>query len=180
MRPSAQPFLGKLVLFAWEWKIISISKAEHLTSFWYRGRWNSIIAFIPVVARFGSLYVSGKLPAYPSPKPTLIFTSHLGQNVDLGEGYVGRPQPTPFKTASPPPRVFTRVIACLPVEHLPRRIQLITICQHFGECYWHLDLKINASAYRQHLKSHFWWTSATCLRGRYYMRAKAPLFPVTF
>ena len=37
MRPSAQPFLWKRVLFAWEWKIISISKAEHLTSFWYRG-----------------------------------------------------------------------------------------------------------------------------------------------
>ena len=37
MRPSAQPFLWKWVLFTWEWKIISISKAEHLTSFWYRG-----------------------------------------------------------------------------------------------------------------------------------------------
>ena len=37
MRPSAQPFLWKWVLFAWEWKIISISKAEHLTSFWNRG-----------------------------------------------------------------------------------------------------------------------------------------------
>ena len=37
MRPSAQPFLWKWVLFAWEWKIIYLSKAEHLTSFWYRG-----------------------------------------------------------------------------------------------------------------------------------------------
>ena len=37
MRPRAQPFLWKWVLFTWEWKIISISKAEHLTSFWYRG-----------------------------------------------------------------------------------------------------------------------------------------------
>ena len=37
MRPSAQPFLWKWVLFAWEWKIISISKAEDVTSFWYRG-----------------------------------------------------------------------------------------------------------------------------------------------
>ena len=37
MRPSVQPFLWKWVLFAWEWKIISISKAEYLTSFWYRG-----------------------------------------------------------------------------------------------------------------------------------------------
>ena len=36
-RPGAQPFLWKKVLFAWEWKIISISKAGHVTSFWYRG-----------------------------------------------------------------------------------------------------------------------------------------------
>ena len=34
----------------------------------------------------GSLYVSGKLPTYPSAKPTLTPTSHLGQNVVLGEG----------------------------------------------------------------------------------------------
>ena len=27
----------KWVLFAWEWKMISISKAEHLSSFWNRG-----------------------------------------------------------------------------------------------------------------------------------------------
>ena len=37
MRPSAQPFLWNWVLFAWEWTFISISKAEHLISFWYRG-----------------------------------------------------------------------------------------------------------------------------------------------
>jgi len=30
MRLGAQPFLWKWVLFAWEWKMISISKAEHL------------------------------------------------------------------------------------------------------------------------------------------------------
>ena len=37
MRLGAQPFLWKRVLFAWEWKMISISKAEHLPSFWDRG-----------------------------------------------------------------------------------------------------------------------------------------------
>ena len=37
MRPSAQPFLWKW----WEWKIISVSNAEHLNSFWYRGQGNS-------------------------------------------------------------------------------------------------------------------------------------------
>ena len=33
--------------------------------------------------------MSMKLPTYPSPKPTLTLTSHLGQNVALVEGYVG-------------------------------------------------------------------------------------------
>ena len=37
MRLGAQPFLWKWVLFAWERKMISISKAEHLPSFWNRG-----------------------------------------------------------------------------------------------------------------------------------------------
>ena len=37
MRRSGQPFSWKWVLFAREWKIIFISKAEHLTSFWHRG-----------------------------------------------------------------------------------------------------------------------------------------------
>ena len=37
----------------------------------------------------GSLYVTGKLPTYPSPKPTLTLTSNLGQNVSLGEEQVG-------------------------------------------------------------------------------------------
>ena len=31
-------------------------------------------------------YVSGKLPTYPSPKPTLTLTSNLGQNAGLGKG----------------------------------------------------------------------------------------------
>ena len=35
---------------------------------------------------FGSFNLSGKLPTYPSPKPTLILTSHLRQNVGLEEG----------------------------------------------------------------------------------------------
>ena len=34
----------------------------------------------------GSFYVSGKLPTYPSTKPTLTLSSYLGQNVGLGEG----------------------------------------------------------------------------------------------
>ena len=35
------------------------------------------------------IYVSGKVPSYPSPQPTLTFTSHFWQNVGLGEGEVG-------------------------------------------------------------------------------------------
>ena len=40
------------------------------------------------VKRVGSILfrVSGKLPTYPSPKPTLSLTSYLGQNVALGKG----------------------------------------------------------------------------------------------
>ena len=52
---------------------------------------------------YGSLCISGKLPSYPSPKPTLTFIQkfivlqqgyhharrHLGHNVGLGEGKVG-------------------------------------------------------------------------------------------
>ena len=34
---GAQPFLWKWVWLPWEWKMISISKAEHLPSFWNRG-----------------------------------------------------------------------------------------------------------------------------------------------
>ena len=37
MRLGAQPFSWKWVLFEWEWKLISISKAELLPSFWNRG-----------------------------------------------------------------------------------------------------------------------------------------------
>ena len=39
IRLGAQPFLWKWVFFAWEWKMISISKAEHLPSLWNRGPW---------------------------------------------------------------------------------------------------------------------------------------------
>ena len=36
--------------------------------------------------KFVPTWISGKLPTYPSPKSTLTLTSHLGQNVGLGEG----------------------------------------------------------------------------------------------
>ena len=71
LRPSAQPFLCKWVLSAWEWKIIPISKAEHLTSFWYSGTgirnglfvfsflwFILIIAIIPVPEKSSSIHSS--------------------------------------------------------------------------------------------------------------------------
>ena len=44
------------------------------------------VTFLHLFSGDGSLYVSGKLHTYPSPKPTLALTSHLEQNVGLGEG----------------------------------------------------------------------------------------------
>ena len=41
------------------------------------------VSFLPRVGFLGLLYLFGKLPTYPSPKPTLTRTSLLGQNVGL-------------------------------------------------------------------------------------------------
>ena len=38
---------------------------------------------------FGTSQVTGKLPTYPSPKPTFYFKSEVSVNVNLGEGQVG-------------------------------------------------------------------------------------------
>ena len=38
----------------------------------------------------GSLYISGNLSTYPSPKPTFCFKWEVNVNVGLGEGLVGR------------------------------------------------------------------------------------------
>ena len=66
MRKGAQPFLWKWVWFAWEWKMISISKAERLPSFWNRGpgtrKWP--INFLGIAQIFGNL----------------VFTHNEGQN----------------------------------------------------------------------------------------------------
>ena len=42
-----------------------------------------VVATAPGVS---NSFVSGKRPAYPSPKLTLTLTSHIGQNDGLGEG----------------------------------------------------------------------------------------------
>ena len=50
---------------------------------------NVFLAFVLYSRRlFGSLYLSGKLPTYPSPKPISTLTSQIGQNVGLGEEQV--------------------------------------------------------------------------------------------
>ena len=43
----------------------------------------------PAPKEMGSSYISGKLPTYPSPMPTLTLTSHSGQIVGLIRGGVG-------------------------------------------------------------------------------------------
>ena len=50
--------------------------------------WPSMLSVIvcPPYLKFGWLYVSGKPPTYPFPKPTSTLTSHLLQNFGLGEG----------------------------------------------------------------------------------------------
>ena len=45
------------------------------------------IYFLAPATQARSLYVSGKLPTYPSPKSSLTLTFHLGQNVGSGEGW---------------------------------------------------------------------------------------------
>ena len=53
------------------------------------GKSEKVIRLRKVAKIYGPLYVSGKLPTYPSPKPTLTLTSRLGQNVGSREGQVG-------------------------------------------------------------------------------------------
>ena len=64
MRLGAQPFLWKWVLFAWEWKMISVSKADHLHSFWNRGP-----------GELGNGLLTCIL--WPAKKPTVNCTPHL-------------------------------------------------------------------------------------------------------
>ena len=44
---------------------------------------------LPYLGHFRSLYVSGKLPTYPSPKPTFCPKWKISVNVGSQEGYVG-------------------------------------------------------------------------------------------
>ena len=60
MRLSAQPFLWKWVLFARDWKIISISKAEQLTSFWYRGPGELGSGLLIITIRYVEKLTNGK------------------------------------------------------------------------------------------------------------------------
>ena len=46
----------------------------------------SVEVHVEMSKGFGSFNLSGKLPTHPSPKPTVILTSHLRQNVGLEEG----------------------------------------------------------------------------------------------
>ena len=43
-----------------------------------RAKWSGRVTLLPRAGFLGLLYVFGKLPTYPSPKPTLTLTSHFG------------------------------------------------------------------------------------------------------
>ena len=85
--------ITNLVLYVWPAELLtktclSSCKQENtqkptITFFFYM---NGFAVHVCRHTKVGSLYVTGKLPTYPSPKLTLTLTSHLGQNVGLGEG----------------------------------------------------------------------------------------------
>ena len=58
--------------------------------------------------RRGSLYVSAKLPTYPSPRPTFCPKGDVSVNVGLGEGYVGSFQ----ETYNDPPIPGVQIVEC--------------------------------------------------------------------
>ena len=85
MRPSAQPFLWKWVLFAWEWKFILISKVERLTSFLFRGPGKRVSNWSVI---WDCTYMKGPNDAFrrilwariakkPRPQPDLVIYSYL-------------------------------------------------------------------------------------------------------
>ena len=47
---------------------------------------NGCVVDYPGARGFSQINVSGKLPIYPSLKPTLTLISYLGKNVAFGEG----------------------------------------------------------------------------------------------
>ena len=68
-----------------EWK----EKVPRLVLLFVKKEWNNMkhdFGLGLYGEKLGSFCVSGKLLTYPSPKPTLTLTSHLVQNVGLGEG----------------------------------------------------------------------------------------------
>ena len=70
------------------------SLIDHETGFWFISALKERFPFVTVRSSLQSLTELSwgiikrfwKLPTYPSPNPTLKLTSHLGQNVGLGEG----------------------------------------------------------------------------------------------
>ena len=68
----------KTQVLAWKsWNVAGIEKKTKKSSL---SKGQAALTFC------GSLYISGKLPTYPSPKPTLTLTSHLKENVGGGVG----------------------------------------------------------------------------------------------
>ena len=71
------------------WPAVLLGQSNLEVSFFQGNHWwhcGIDGCFLMLPAYTASLYVSGKLPTYPSPKLTLTLTAHLGQNICLGEG----------------------------------------------------------------------------------------------
>ena len=79
IRRSAQLVLGKWVLFTWDWKFIPISKAEHVTSFWYRVPGNSEMAFYFWCRWWGRGGQLLAIPSFPDYTPRSLFEITLAQ-----------------------------------------------------------------------------------------------------
>ena len=81
-------FLGK---FFWLQTVVHLIEIERLVKeqFFASTQLFSSLAPFHYLLLNGSLYVSGKLPTYPSPKPTFCPKWEVSVNVGLGEGWVG-------------------------------------------------------------------------------------------
>ena len=86
MRLGTQPFLWEWVLFAWEWKMISISKAEQLPSFWNRGLGelrNGLFSWLWSVFREKELIILRKIKRHLDLSLHLPYNQHFSEFVVL-------------------------------------------------------------------------------------------------
>ena len=80
-----------------------------------------------------TIYVSGKLPTYPSPKPTLCFKWEVIVNVGLGEEQVGSfPEKYDDPQLLPGRRVILPAESTLASVHMRKKISLLCPSQQLS------------------------------------------------